>query len=781
MNNILTQRNVKRIIDRHIYNKFGLEIKQENEVELINLVSKLLNEIQTDQYFLGNKERFYYELTGISLKTIAENYECKHKEPNESMSTKLLSPDFSQRKQLSPKFLNVEDSSIWSPEHQINVLLNTGTHSTNGMIRGMCNTVHYTDETNGTIGIYDTNTKINILTIFLNNPDCNLFELTASVRKYLESLNTDGFNQLDIIKPIVDTILQQPNGTNLNRNWFETFGFIEFLDNVTYTDISLHFTKCKPIEVKHLYNTLATVMKSQSDMNLLSSDFSTFFQDDIYDGLGEAIRNKLLNSYNGLSEPLFVKKTNFYHNVYKDFNLQYDSKDLYYLESLPLYFFDLKNKKFDYDRTPSFDDKIGVLLWGVGKQNKFNHIYESFNCIHSLKGTERYNTLISEWKTIILELHQLWTYFGDKVAGFEKISTSTYEYIAKKIKDTLISEYGLSDTTSPLNKPNISKLYDLNHDGSSPMTTILLNTFSFIKRTSGLSMMHGEIIFDLIPKYYKSDYFDFLQNAHYTKTVLEDKLKDAWAGMYPTKSLPSTLNLLYEISGGEQSIGSDGIIHIHNQFYNKVLVSKIQNDPIFKAMASEQKTKGTFLKNCSKEEIDYESNPILMTTHGLVKNYGNASDNEYLNIGHFKMRKDGGLVYVLKSNDDSELDNLKFLPENVLANQRLEKNVQKNYELWWDKQIRYNNYLFRESYQKAKVTEFYDEKCMEGDGNKFYYTHNIENFKEEERIYFEYKNAEYLQNNIKKIVKFMDGIDWHKLNDYENVNYIVNEELEILV
>ena len=56
------------------------------------------------------------------------------------------------------------------------------------------------------------------------------------------------------------------------------------------------------------------------------------------------------------------------------------------------------------------------------------------------------------------------------------------------------------------------------------------------------------------------------------------------------------------------------------------------------------KNKSTFLTNCDKVGINYTDTPLIMTTHGLVRNYGNITDREYLNVGHFIMKKDGGLV-----------------------------------------------------------------------------------------------------------------------------------------
>ena len=138
-----------------------------------------------------------------------------------------------------------------------------------------------------------------------------------------------------------------------------------------------------------------------------------------------------------------------------------------------------------------------------------------------------------------------------------------------------------------------------------------------------------------------------------------------------------------------------------------------------------------------------------------------------------------GFVYVLKSDDDNQIDELRFLAENVEANQYKEKKVQKDYHLWWDKQIRYNNYLVSET-MKLSQGEFFNEKTIEMDLAKNYYTHNIEDFDGEEKKYLEFKNAQYLQNNLQKIVGFMDGIEWNRFKDYQNIDYIVKEEKEEL-
>ena len=59
-------------------------------------------------------------------------------------------------------------------------------------------------------------------------------------------------------------------------------------------------------------------------------------------------------------------------------------------------------------------------------------------------------------------------------------------------------------------------------------------------------------------------------------------------------------------------------------------------------------------------------------------------------------------LYVLKSDDNTEIDELRFLVENVEFNQYQEK-VPKDYHLWYDKQMRFNNYLVMERYQLQKV------------------------------------------------------------------------------
>ena len=791
MSKLLTQRNVSRIIDKMLYDEFGFDYQSEDDLERVKFVATRLNKIQDEQDNLRGlvtetqrktSNRFYYQINGVSLESIGNNYEPKYFQPNEDISTKPYSPDLSQRGQESEKNDSIGDSTIWSPEHQISVLLMTGTQTTNGMIRILGNTINWDSEKGYTIGIYDTNTKTHILSSFWSNPTCELFEVTDRIKNLIKGYQTGlvGFNQSELLEPILEKILEQSNGTHLNRKWFEDNGFVDFLNNIRYTDVTIHMTKCNPSQTKLLYNTLATVQKDQSDLNLLSGDLNTYFGKELYVGLGMKIRNRLFNNFSGLSEPLYVMNTSFYNTVYKENQgTGYDSKDKYFLEMLPLYFFDLEKKKFDYDRVPSFDDKFGVLLWGVGKKKKFGHIKDCFEYINSLKDEAR-TKVITEWRNLILDLHQIWTYLGEEVDKYEAISTSSGT-LAIKIKPKLVNDYNLGKKDSPLNKKNIAKLYDMNNDGSFPMTSILVNTYSFIKRTTNLNVIHGKTIFSLIPKYYTENYCEFLSNPQMTKHLLEDTLQTTWLDKNPNKSLSSTLNVLYEIAGDDNSIGSDGVLHIHNQFYKKVLETKVSNDSIFKAMASEQKTKATLLTNCDKVGINHIDNPIMMTTHGLVRNYGNVSDKEYLNIGHFIMKRNGGLVYVLKSDDDNQIDELRFLAENVEANQYKEKKVQKDYHLWWDKQIRYNNYLVWNVYLSTKDTEYYDEKQMEGDGSKFYYTHNIEDFDGDEKRYLEFKNAQYLQNNLKLIVGFMDGIIWHKAKDYQTIDYIIKkDELEVV-
>lgn len=194
MSKYLTQRNVSRIIDKKLYDKFGFKYESSDDLERVKFVATELNKIQKEQDILKGlvtekqrkvSNRFYYQINGVSLESIGNNYEPKYFQPNEDISDKPYSPDLSQRGQDSEKNDSIGDSTIWSNEHQISVLLMTGTQTTNGMIRVLGNTINWNEETSSTIGIYDTNTKIHILSSFWSNPTCELFEVTENVKKQI--------------------------------------------------------------------------------------------------------------------------------------------------------------------------------------------------------------------------------------------------------------------------------------------------------------------------------------------------------------------------------------------------------------------------------------------------------------------------------------------------------------------------------------------------------------------------------------------------------------------
>ena len=100
--------------------------------------------------------------------------------------------------------------------------------------------------------------------------------------------------------------------------------------------------------------------------------------------------------------------------------------------------------------------------------------------------------------------------------------------------------------------------------------TIIINNFSKINTelcSEYILSYSFYINLFIVLKYYTENYCEFLSNPQMTKHLLEDKLQNTWLDKNPNKSLSSTLNVLFEIAGDDNSIGSDAVLHIHNQFY----------------------------------------------------------------------------------------------------------------------------------------------------------------------------------------------------------------------
>jgi hypothetical protein len=769
------KRDFEHSIQEQIKKKFGRQT-EENEVKICEFVAKEIQWIYTT-----TGQQYFYEIN-LSAKSIAKNYEPKFKKPGSTKSTKLFSPDDSQRTQNSPKINNPSLSSIWSQPFQLSLLINCGTETTDGLIRVLGNTIKYDYTTYSTIGIYETNTKTHIISEFINNPDSKMFVINKAVKDEANKLlNDTGLLNKEIIAPVLEKIIDSQLNDKFNKSFFEKNGFTKFIELIEETTICVHLKSLTPSQTKSVYKTLGTKQVPQSNLNFLWSAFSSEFMDEIfvsklktYAGKKEEdILKRLLNAEINRNEPFYVADNNsFYPEIHNNLEDNYEQQDLFFMCYLPLYFYNIEHKKFifDYKTTLLNDKKLYRILWGFSKGDGDNldHIYKSIDSISSFSGIER-KEIIDEWRTIIFDLHQIWAYLTD----FEMESNTSIKFkningpdgnIAKQIKNI--------NTIQTLNKSNIQKIYKLNHDNTCPITNLILNLYSYIKRTRNMSVVHAKTIIELIPKHYNLSYVKFLNNPHNTDNILENKLIHTWKEENNGKSLPSTLELLNTIEG--KSIGSDGIIHIHNEFFNEVLINEIEKDPIFKSHAAGEKVKAEFLKILENNKIDYETNPIMLTTYGVVVNCGNPNDSEYINIGHFKERKDGGLVYVY---DDSESNivQFKFLCERRDVNQQKEKNVEKDHNKWWEKQIRYTNYKCEELLALAfNLDNAFGLKMMLNDTNK-YYTHNIDSYNGVERYWKEYKNAHYLKENLKKIVESIKDVNWVESTDYESIEYITNK------
>ena len=765
------KRDFEHSIQEQIKKKFGRQT-DENEVKICEFVAKEIQWIYTT-----TGQQYFYEIS-LSAKSIAENYEPKFKKPGSTKSTKLFSPDNSQRTQNSPKIDNPSASSIWPQAFQLSLLINCGTETTDGLIRVLGNTIEYDYITRSTIGIYETNTKTHIISEFITNPDSKMFVITKAVKDEAKKLlDDDGLLNREIIKPVLEKIIDSQINEFFNKSFFKERGFDEFIELIENTTICVHLKSLTASQTKTVYKTLGTKQVTQSNLNFLWSAFSSHFMDEIFVPKLKTIGNKkeedilkrLLNSELNRNEPLYATHNQFYSGIHKNLENNYKQQDLFFMCYLPLYFYNIEQKKFifDYKTNLTDDKKLYSILWGYTKEaNQLDHIYKSIDSINTFSETKR-KEIIDEWRTVIFDLHHIWSYLTD----FEVESNSAIKFKNIHGSDGEIAKQIKKDIGS-LSKPNIQKIYNFDHDGTCPITNLILNLYSYIRRTRNMSIVHAKTIIELIPKHYNTSYVTFLNNPNNTDNILEDSLISTWKEEYTGTSIPSALELLNTING--DSIGSDGIIHIHNQFFNEVLINEIEKDPIFKSHAAGEKVKAEFLKILENNKIDYETNPIMLTTHGVVVNYGNPNDSEYINIGHFKERKDGGLVYVY---DDSESNivQFKFLCERRDVNQQKEKNVEKDHNKWWEKQIRYTNYKCEELLRLAfNLDNTFGLKMMSNDTNK-YYTHNIDSYTGVEKAWKEYKNAEYLKENLKKIVESIKDVNWVESSDYELIDYITNK------
>lgn len=766
----LSGRNVGRFIDLKLRKKYPNGIDECEEAAILDII-KWMYDLRTHRFLMGDRTRYFYKIRNISLKSFASLYLPKYKKPGDDIPMALFEPHVIQRTQLSPKFEDAVDSTLWENLMAFELIIEMTSATTDGMMNVLADISRFDRETEKGVGIYDGNTKTHIATSFINTPDNKMITIGKKEKERAsELLRSRSLNCEHFIYDILETIIEQPIGTFFNYNWFLQFGFNEALEVLENSSIDIHVTHASPNEVVHIYDTLGVNGVPQSDLMLLNSQFQAIFSDDIYAQFGKDIIYQLLNNYKRTSEPVYVNKAvDFYGNVKSELRENYGGRDLYYLNMLPLYFFNLKTGKFDYDRVPTLDDKYFDLLWGVDRKGKLTYIGKCFDYIYHLKNDTRKAEVIDEWRDIIFDLRYLASVMSDNANDFSKMKHSDNHSIARKIKDYFNKKY--SDKHS-LSRSNINKLYNFDHDGSSPITSIMLNVYAFIRRTSSITIDSADDIFNLVIKYYKKHYFDFLIDPQNTEDSLEDKLKNEWKNSNPKKSLPGIIDTLYDISGNLKSIGSDGILHIHYQFFKDVLSPKIQNDDIFKSAKSQQTVKKNLLRTLSEESINYEDYPLIMTKHGEVGICYDVNHDNYLNIGHSKMRKNGGLVHVETDN----IDGLQygFLMENKKANQIVEKSMDKDYVLWWVYTIRYNNHLYNSYLQELTSSDVNQYiKRMARDGGKFYYTHDIEtkDVSDFEKKYLKFKNLEFLRNNLEKIVSFMRGVEWDESPQYDEIDY----------
>jgi len=677
-------------------------------------------------------------------------------------------------------------TTLWPVKWCLNLLLNIASGQSDGLLKVLVDTSE-SDENGLGSGIFDTNSKMLILWMWLNG-NTEPFKINKSLKNYLKDELKPSLNTAckEDVHKIIDTIIDT-DSDYFDIDFFERNGLGEVVEVIRNFRVSIWFRNfSSSSNVMSLYRTLASVGVMQTPLHLMQSRFQTEFMRDVFKDSNVNYYSDLVETNDGMMTPIFcdetLRKKSFFKNQSESIHKSngYVPYDFYYHTLLPLYFVkydDKGNPYFDYESYHDLSkDKFKYhLLFKPDGDKTLNHVDDLFDKLNILKENdlERYNEFTEEWLQVIYDLNKVWRFLNKYKDEFLTLGNAASGVLAKYLKENF-SQY------EPTQITNIQKIYNLGHDADSPMKVILLNVFRYIKNKSKVKFnKHEDLIFTYYLSHYKTQFVDFLTNPKYSSKYLLSKYIKAWRGLsdeHNSKALPSIIEILYDIrGGGGESIGTDYVCYFHEQLFKNLISDKISNEERVKNIATNDKVKEIALKKLEEGNIPFKNDEtIWMTKHGPVKVTVPQTHPAFGMVGHLDLNSKGGDVL-----HDKNTDKLYFFFEPRISNCVFEKMDVKDFELTWKNTMAIQNKGVQDSFNE--LTSKYLEKFPQFTTDfKDIFKDPSECTDEAEKLYFTYKQWELWRENLKYFVNnSLIGIEYDAtIMNPEDFDYIVKEEKE---
>lgn len=677
-------------------------------------------------------------------------------------------------------------TTLWPIPWCLNLLLNMASGQSDGLLKVLVDTSE-SDENGLGSGIFDTNSKMLILWMWLNG-NTEPFKITKSLKKYLKDELKPSLNTAckEDVHKIIDTIIDT-DSDYFDIDFFERNGLGEVVETIRNFRVSVWFRNfSSSSNVMSLYRTLASIGVMQSPLHLMQSRFQTEFMRDVFKDSDVNYYSDLVESNDDMLTPIFcdkdLTKKSFFKKQSDDIHKSngYVPFDFYYHTLLPLYFVnydDKGNLYFDYESYHDLSkDKFRYhLLYKPDGDRTLNYIDDLFDKLNFLKenNLERYNEFTEEWLQLIYDLNKVWRFLNKFGSKFTALGNASSGELAKYLKDNF-SQF------EPTQISNIQKIYNLGHDADSPMKVILLNVFRYIKNKPKVKFnKHEDLIFEYYLSHYKTQFVEFFTQPKYSSEYLDSRYIKTWRGLSDenkTKALPSIIEILYDIrGGGNESVGTDYVCYFHEQLFKNLISDKISNEERIKNIATNDKVKEVALKKLEEGNILFKNDEtIWMTKHGPLKVTVPQTHNAFGMVGHLELDSKGGDVL-----HDKNEDKLYFFFEPRIANCVFEKMDIKDFELTWKNTMAIQNKGYEDSFNEF-LSKYPNKLAQFTIDFKDVFKDPSECNDEAEKLWFTNKQWEVWVNNLKYFVNnALIGIQYDStIKNPEDFDYIVKEEKE---
>jgi hypothetical protein len=677
-------------------------------------------------------------------------------------------------------------TTLWPVKWCLNLLINMASGQSDGLLKVLVDSSE-SDENGFGSGIFDTNSKMLILWMWLNG-NTEPFKIDKSLKKYLKDELKPSLNTAckDDVHKIIDTIIET-DSDYFDIDFFERNGLGEVVEVIRNFRVSVWFRNfSSSSNVMSLYRTLASIGILQSPLHLMQSRFQTEFMRDVFKDSSIDYYSDLVEPSDGMLTPVFcdstLNKKDFFKKQSEAIHKSngYVAYDFYYHVLLPLYFVksdDKNNIYFDYESYHDLSkDKFKYhLLYKPDGDRTLNYVDDLFDKLKILKETdlERYNEFTQEWFQLIYDLNKVWRFLNKFGSKFTTLGNGASGELAKYLKDNF-SQF------EPTQISNIQKIYHLGHDAGTPMKVILLNVFRYIKNKPKVKFnKHEDLIFEYYLSHYKTQFVEFLTQPKYSSEYLDGRYIKAWRELSDenkTKALPSIIEILYDIrGGGNESVGTDYVCYFHEQLFKNLISDKISNEERIKNIATNDTARGVAIRKLEEGNIPFKNGETLwQTKHGPLKVTVPQTDPAYGMVGHLELGSKGGDVL-----HDKNIDKLYFFFEPRITNCVFEIMDDKDYVLIWKNTMAIQNKGVHDSFNEFTSKYLHKFSQFTTDFQDVF-KYPSECTDEAEKLYFTYKHWELWRENLKYFVNnSLIGLEYDStIMNPEEFDYIVKEEKE---